>query len=414
MTPLAVQVVITGVGIVSPLGSSATAHYAAACAGKTGVRPIHRFEVDGLRTRIAGVVESESFEPDLGDACRLMDRFTQLAVMAARAATQDASITPGDGTLDPARVGVCLGTAQGGRISDEAMMESYFRLGRVRQAAAVPLIMPSGAASWVSILCKARGPTFSISSACASGVQSIGQGARLLREGACDVVLAGAADAPLTRHLFSAWGAVRATSARNDDPGRASRPFDRERDGFVLAEGAAVLVLESADRATRRGASIYAEIAGQGHTADAWDIVAPNPKGEGAARAIRVALAEARVPPEEVTLISAHGTSTRLNDAAEAAALHSVFGRDGNAAVMSLKSLTGHAMGASGAMEAATIALVLKQGLIPFHPNLQSVDADCRLNHVTDRAGRFGEGAAMVNSFAFGGANSCLVLTPWR
>lgn len=403
------QVVITGIGIVSPLGLTAAAHYEAACAGRTGVRPVDRFDVTGLRTRIAGVVDKESFEADLGDACRLMDRFSQLAVVAARAALKDAALgDPGD------RLGVCVGTAQGGRLSDETLMEHYFRTGGVKSAAAVPLIMPGSAASWVSMLCRARGPVFSISSACASGLQSIGQGARLLRAGVCDVVLAGAADAPIARHLFLAWAAMRATTARNHDPSGASRPFDLERDGFVMAEGAAVLVLESAAHATSRGASIYAEIAGQGDTADAWDIVAPNPSGEGAARAMRAALHDARITPEEVTLISAHGTSTRLNDLAEATALHEVFGQDGKAAVMSLKALTGHAMGASGAIEAATLALVLKQGLVPPHPNLPNVDPDCRLNHVRDRAGRYEGGAALANSFAFGGANSCLVLTPWN
>lgn len=409
------QIVITGIGIVSPLGLTAAAHYQAACAGRTGVRLIDRFDVTGLRTRIAGVVDKESFEEPLrGADTRLMDRFSQMAVVAARQALEDAGLRPGEGSLDPGRVAACVGTAQGGRVSDEELMESYFRLGRVRQAAAVPLIMPSGAASWVSILCDARGPCFSISNACASGVQSVAQGARLLRSGACDVVLAGASDAPLTRHLFSAWGAIRATSARNEDPGRASRPFDSGRDGFVLAEGAAVLVLEPASRALERGAAVYAKIAGLGDSADGSDIVAPDPSGSGAVRAMRAALAEAAIKPEEITLISAHGTSTRLNDAAEALALQNVFGVDGGAPVMSLKSLTGHAMGASGAIEVATLAMVLRNGVVPPHPNLTDVDPACRLNHVAGRPGRYEGGYALANSFGFGGVNSCLVLAPWK
>lgn len=412
---MADQVVITGVGIVSPLGLTAAAHYEAACAGRTGVRPVDRFDVTGLRTRIAGVVDKESFAEQLrGADSRLMDRFAQMAVVAAQEALEDAGIRPGDGSLDPGRLAVCVGTAQGGRVSDEELMESYFRLGRVRQAGAVPLIMPSAGASWVSIVCDARGPSFSISNACASGVQSLAQGARLLRSGACEAVLAGAADAPITRHLFSAWGTIRATSARNDDPSRASRPFDAGRDGFVLAEGAAVLLLERATRAMERGAPIYAEIVGSGDSSDACDIVAPDASGAGAVRAIRAALGDAGIEPDEVTLISAHGTSTRLNDAAEALALQSVFGVDGRAAVMSLKSMTGHAMGASGAIEVATLAMVLKNRVVPAHPNLTDADPACRLNHVSGQPGRYEGGFALANSFGFGGVNSCLVLAPWK
>jgi 3-oxoacyl-[acyl-carrier-protein] synthase II len=410
-------VVVTGLGVLSPLGLDAASHWRAALAGRSGVRTITAFPVDGLRTRFAG--QLEGFAPEgLIPAADLpqMDRFSQIAVVAAQQALADAGLRPGDGGLDPERVGVCIGTAQGGRIADEQAMEMYFRSeGRRTRPLAVPLIMPNAAAAWTGILCRARGPAFPVASACAAGLQSIAVGTLLLRSGAADVVLAGASDAPVTRTLLVAWGAARATSTRNDAPERASRPFDRGRDGFVLAEGAAVLVLERAPEAVARGARIYAEVAGHGHSADAHDIVAPDPDGAGAALAMRRALAEAEASFDQVAAVSAHGTSTRLNDAAEARALRAVLnGREAAVPVTALKSMTGHAMGASGAIEAATAALSLRDGLVAPTANLEDVDPDCALDHVVGAPRPLPEGVFLVNSFGFGGANASLALARWR
>ncbi|MBK5254680.1 MAG: beta-ketoacyl-[acyl-carrier-protein] synthase family protein [Vicinamibacteria bacterium] len=409
------RVVITGLGIVSPLGLDARAHYEAACDGRSGIRPIEHFDVTGLRTRFAGQVDGAGFAAALVDVDpSKMDRFAHLAVVASRAGLADARLRPGEDGVLSERVAVCIGTAQGGRIADEQAMERYFSGGgKFMRAAGVPLIMPSAATAWVGILCNARGPAFPLSTACAAGLQSVALGASLIQSGAADVVIAGAADAPIVRTMILAWCTARATSARNGDPRSASRPFDLGRDGFVLAEGAAALILESAEHAVGRGAQIYAEIRGQGHSSDGFDMVAPSPSGEGAARAMRAALKNAKAEPDQITIASAHGTSTRMNDAAEATALREVFGEKPGPAIMSLKSLTGHAMGASGAIEVATLAMVLKEGVIPPNPNLVEVDPACRLNHVAGSAGRYQGGLAIASSLAFGGANSSLVLAPW-
>jgi 3-oxoacyl-[acyl-carrier-protein] synthase II len=410
-------VVVTGLGVLSPLGLDAAAHWRAALAGRSAIRTITSFPVEGLRTRFAGQLEGFAAERLLPAAeLSQMDRFSQIAAVAAKQALADAGLAPGEDGLDPDRVGVCIGTAQGGRIADEQAMEMYFRSeGRRTRPLAVPLIMPNAAAAWAGILCRARGPTFPVASACAAGLQSIAVGVLLLRSGAADVVLAGASDAPVTRTLLVAWGAARATSTRNDAPERASRPFDRSRDGFVLGEGAAVMVLEGADAAAARGARVYASVSGHGHSADAHDIVAPDPEGAGAVLAMRRALDDAAVSPDQVAAVSAHGTSTRLNDAAEARALRAVLeGREAKVPVTALKSMTGHAMGASGAIEAATAVLALREGLIPPNANLEEVDPDCALDHVVGAPRALPEGVFLVNSFAFGGANASLVLARWR
>jgi 3-oxoacyl-[acyl-carrier-protein] synthase II len=409
--------VVTGLGVLSPLGLDAPSHWKAALLGRSAIRAVTSFPVEGLRTRFAG--QLDGFEPervirpaDLGQ----MDRFSQMAVAAARLALADAGLASGEGGGDPDRIGVCIGTAQGGRIADEQAMEMYFRSdGRRTRPLAVPLVMPNAAAAWVAITFHARGPAFPIASACAAGLQSVAVATLLLRAGAADVVLAGASDAPVTRTMMVAWGAARATSTRNDAPERASRPFDKGRDGFVLAEGAAVLVLERADDAIARGARIYAEVRGHGHSADAHDIVAPDPDGSGAALAMRRALADGGATPDQIAAVSAHGTSTRLNDVAEARALRAVLDRGADkVAVTALKSMTGHAMGASGAIEAATAALCLREGKVPPNANLEEIDPDCALDHVIVSPRPLPDGLFLVNSFGFGGANACLLLARWE
>jgi len=407
------RVAITGLGIVSPLGVSAQEHFAAALRGQSGIRAVTLFDVTGLRSHIAGqvgIADLGSMLPHL--SAMQMDRFSQLAAMAAREALTDASLDTTDGSIERSRMGVCIGTAQGGRISDEQLMARYFD-GRRPRPLAVPLVMPNAALAWVSIMAGAEGPGLPIASACAAGLQSIAMGARLIESGAADIVLAGASDAPVTRTMMMAWSGARATSVRNHDPEAASRPFDAERDGFVLAEGAAVLVLERGSRAEARGVRIYAQILGQGHTLDAHDIVSPAPDGRGGIASMRAALKDAQLEAREIAWLSAHGTSTKLNDAAERRAIQTVFGSHvTELKVTALKALTGHAMGASGAIEAATAALTIQTGQLAPNRNLTRPDPECDLRHVAT-PGETVSGPAMINSFAFGGANVSVVLGPW-
>ncbi len=405
--------VVTGIGILSPLGADTAAHWAGAREGRSGVRPITRFPVEGFRTRFAGQLPSfapEAFAPER--QLVQMDPFAQMAVAAAGLALRDAGLAPG-GNVDSFRVAVAVGTSQGGRVADEEVMGQYFRSdGRRVRPLAVPLIMPAAASSWVSIVHGARGPAYPITSACTTGLASIGLATQLLRtEAPVDVFLAGGADAPVTRSLLAGWCAARATSARNDDPERASRPFDAGRDGLVIAEGAGVLVLERLPHAAARRAHVYAEVRGFGATSDAHDLTAPDPGGEPAARAILAALEDAGAGPEEVGWVSAHGTSTRLNDAAETAALKRAFGGHARRlAISALKSMTGHTMGAAGAIEAATAALALRDGVVPPTINQETRDPDCDLDYVANAARPRPEGLALVESFAFGGANAALLL----
>jgi 3-oxoacyl-[acyl-carrier-protein] synthase II len=412
------RVVVTGLGILSPLGLEIASHWQAVRSGCSGIRAITRFATEGLRTRIAG--ELPGFDPRQTLEERVlvqMDRFAQMAVVAAFAAMRDAGLDARAHGLDPYRVGAAIGTAQGGRISDEEVMAQYFKSDGMRvRPLGVPLIMPSAATAWVSIQCGAKGASYPLTNACASGLNAIGLAAQLLRAGApVDVFLAGGSDAPVTRSMLAGWSATRATSARNDTPQQACRPFDRDRDGMVVSEGAAVLVLERQSHAERRSARIRGEVLGYGATCDAGDLALPDASGASAAEAIGAALRDAGVLREEIGYVSAHGTATRANDPAETRALERAFGEHSRRlAVSALKSMLGHTMGAAGAVESATALLALENGTIPPTINYTTPDPECDLDYVPGEARPHDGRCALVNSFAFGGANAALVLARWE
>ena len=406
------RVVVTGLGAVTPLGHSAEESWSNLCRGRSGIRPITQFDTSGLRTRIAGQVcdfEPAAFmDPRLADR---MDRFVQLGVAATRQAVQHARL-PIDGTSRWAeRVAVVMGTTFGGVLQVEQGCE------RVAAGAATrlsPFFVPGAlgnmAAGVTAMTLGARGPNLTVNQACASGTVAIGLGLRLLRAGEADAVVAGGCEAALSRVLYCGYHALKATTARNHEPERASRPFDRERDGFVPAEGAAALVLEPWDLAERRGAPILAELAGYGTGCDAYHLTRPDPSAEGCARCMQLALEDAGVPPEEVDHVNAHGTATRLNDTVEARAIRQVFGSAAaRLPVTANKSMIGHAIGAAGAIEAVFSVLTLRDGVIPPTVNYEYPDPECELDCVARAPRRAGVRTVLSNSFAFGGINASLV-----
>jgi 3-oxoacyl-(acyl-carrier-protein) synthase len=408
-------IVVTGVGIVSSLGTSAGVHFERLLAGASGIRPAVGFDTEGLRSRIAG--QALDFDPLLyvdRDRARMMDRCAQLGVAAALEALKDASLLPGSPAFDPARIAVSIGTAQGGRISDEEALAHYFaRDRRSIPVWAVPKIMPSAPAAWTALLTGARGPGCPISNACATGLNALGWAMQTLRaDPDIDAVLAGAADAPLTRSMVAAWSATRAISPTNEPPSDACRPFDAARNGFVLAEGAAVAVVERASAARARGARIVGELRGYAATNDAHDIVAPEPSGAAAGLAAGRALARAGVEPGSLAFVSAHGTGTRLNDVAETAALRHALGASAaTIPVVAFKAALGHAMGAAGAIEACTALLALQRGELPPSLNRTTPDPECDLNVSTQKRSLAPGAVALVESLAFGGSNAALVIS---
>jgi 3-oxoacyl-[acyl-carrier-protein] synthase II len=405
-------VVVTGIGLVTPLGCGTASNWQALAAGRSGIGPITHFDASPLPSRIAGQVQG--FEPD-----RFLDRkeqrrtdpFTQYALAAAQLAVEEAGLA---GPLaHPARVGVIVGTGIGGIQTLEECVPAFLARD-VRRVSPfmVPRLIPSMAASHVAIRFGARGPSYATSSACASGAHAIGDALHLLREGVQDVVLAGGAEAPVCLMGFLGFAAMRALStAFNDEPARASRPFDADRDGFVMAEGAGILVLETLEHARARGAVPVVEVAGYGATCDAHHLTQPAPDAAGAVTCMRLALADAGLAPGDIDYVNAHGTGTELNDLVETQAIRQVFGPDASRlAVSSTKSMTGHLLGAAGAVEAAYTALALQHGLVPPTINLDRVDPACDLDYVPHVARPMMLRAALTNSFGFGGTNACLAL----
>ncbi len=403
------RVAITGLGLISPLGNDVVSNWKAVIGGQSGIGSITRFDATPLPVRIAG--EVRGFDPAQyieKKEIKKMDAFVHYAVAAAQMAVDDAS-----GALrgvDPDRVGVIFGVGFGGIGSVEETAVGFLQLGmRKVSPFFIPRVIANMAPAHVAMRFGCRGINYSVASACASGGHALGEAARMIRDGTQDLVLAGGAEAPVTPLAVGGFAAMRALSTRNHDPQRASRPFDRDRDGFVVAEGAAVLVLEPLEVARARGARVYAELVGSAATADAYHITAPEPEGRGAATCMRLALASAGLLPQEVGYINAHGTSTPYNDANETAAIKAVFGAR-RVAVSSTKSMTGHTLGAAGAIEAAYTALAIFHGQIPPTINYENPDPVCDLDYVPNVARNQNVKVALSNSFGFGGANSCLVL----
>ncbi len=404
------RVVITGIGAVTPIGLGAAGLWEGLQRRESAIRCITRFDPSMFKSRIAGEVDG-FFPSDHIEERRVrrLDRFSQFSVAATRMALQDAHID--HAKEDPDRVGAMMGTALGGVAHGEAQYHNFLTTGPRTVDPALALTVFAGAASCnIAIEFGFTGPNSTNGMSCASGAIAIGEGFRAIVRGDADVMVAGGAEAPLAPLCFGAFAIIRAMSTRNDDPARASRPFDQDRDGFVMAEGAAVLILEERGRALARGAPIYAEICGFGLTNDAHHMTAPRPDGRQAARAMRNALTEAHVNPHEVGYINAHGSSTPLNDSTETASIKQVFGEHAyRLAFSGTKGYYGHALGASGAIEAAICALSSRNGWFPPTVNLDTPDPACDLTHVTGAGRVLAPDYLLSNSFGFGGINAALV-----
>ncbi len=408
------RVVITGMGCLSPLGCDLETTWSGAVEGRSGVGPITRFDPARHASRIAGQLPGE---PDLDDMppreVRRLDPFAAYALAAARAALDDAAWSADAVDLD--RVGVAVGTGIGGIQTlsqyDRVLMERGPR--RVTPFL-IPMVIGNIASGLISMRHGLRGPNLCHVSACATASHGIGEAARMIERGDADAMLAGGAEAPVTDLSVAGFAAMKALSTRNDEPERASRPFDRGRDGFVMGEGAGVLLLESLAHAQARGARIRAEVAGYGASADAAHLTLPDPTGDGARRCLQAALADAGVAPAEVDYVNAHATSTPSGDPVEATAIRAVFGEYTEALpVSATKSMTGHLLGAAGAVEAIFCVRAMETGLIPPTINLEDPDPECPLNHVAGKAREARVRVAVNNSFGFGGTNAALVLRAW-
>jgi len=404
------RVVVTGLGVVSPVGNSVPEFWEAVKAGKNGIGPITQINVEDMSVKIAG--EVKNFDPGLRmdpKEAKKMDRFSQYAVYAAREAWEDAGFV--EGAQDPERMGVCLGTGQGGSSSiEEGAARLYERgPGRVPPLTVIKVLPNIGAAN-VAISVGAQGPCQCIVTACAAGTDAIGTGLRWIQEGHADVVFAGGSEASVTRLAVASFAMIQALSTRNDDPGHASRPFDRDRDGFVMSEGCGVLVLEDYETAKARGARIYCELAGFGTTCDAHHLSAPDPEGRGAARAMTLALKDAGMVPQDIDYLNAHGTSTPLNDPIETKAIKLAFGDHARRLMISsTKSMIGHCVGAAGGVEAVATVLAIRDQFAPPTINLENPDPECDLDYVPNKGRSAPIRAAMKDSLGFGGQNAVII-----
>ena len=405
------RVWITGAGVVSPIGNTLQEFWDHLLQGESGAGPITRFDASAYDTRFACEVKGFTTEGALDrKEAKRMDRFVQYAVVAAQQAVRNSELDLE--AIDRTRAGVIIGSGIGGMETFEEQHASLLQKGPRRVSPFfIPMMIIDMAAGQVSIQLGLKGPNFATVSACASGAHAIGEALRLIRAGDADVILAGGSEATITPMAVAGFSSARALSTRNDDPTRASRPFDSERDGFVIGEGAAVLVLETEEHARRRGAQPYCELAGYGATGDAYHMTAPCVDGEGAARAMKRALEDAQMPSHDVQHINAHGTSTPAGDPAEVAAIKHVFGSHAcRLMVSSTKSMTGHLLGAAGGLEAVTVALTVARGVVPPTINLERPDPTCDLDFVPNQARTHRVTAAISNSFGFGGHNVTLAV----
>ncbi len=399
------RVVVTGLGIVSPLGSDVDSAYTNAINGVSGIVDLVGIEYDGLKVKIAGVVKDFDAKKHLtGRDIRRQDLFSQYAVYAAKEAFLDAGFE--DVNLE--RVGVLLGTGMGGMQTFARDLNKAFEggFGKIPPMF-IPMIIPNMASGNVSIALGAKGHSSVVTTACAAGTHAIGDAFRMIKHGYADVMISGGTEAGVNPYTLAGFNALTALST-NEDATKASRPFDKDRDGFVLGEGAGILVLESYDSAKSRGAHIYAEVVGYGSTSDAYHITAPN--GDGAIMAMKEALKEAGMEPKDISYINAHGTSTPLNDQFETKAIKSVFGDDAyNVAISSTKSMHGHALGGTGGIEAVLSIKTIEKGIIPPTINYEKADENCDLDYVPSVSRKADVKAVMSNSLGFGGHNAILI-----
>ena len=409
------RVVITGLGVVTPCGIGVDNFWKSMVEGKSGVSAIERISTEGQTVKIAAEIKDKDFNPedyiDPKDAKR-MDRFTQFAVVAADEAIADAKLD--EAGYDPYRIGVIVSSAAGGFHTFEKNHLAMIEKGPTKGSPfTVPMLIVDMASGRVSIKHGYKGLNKIVASACATGTHSVGDAFRSIQYGDADAIVAGGCEATITTLGVGAFTACRALSKRNDEPEKASRPYDKDRDGFIMGEGAAVLVLEEYEHAKKRGAKIYAEIVGYGQTADAHDIVAPDPEGRGAYKSMEFALKDAELKPEDIDYINPHGTSTGLGDIAESQAIEQIFGdkeKNPNLLVSSTKSMHGHMLGATGAVEAVVCVKAITDGVVPPTINLDNQDEHvANLDYVPHKARNKKVRAALSNSFGFGGHNATLV-----
>jgi beta-ketoacyl-acyl-carrier-protein synthase II len=406
------RVVVTGMGVVSPLGSDVERFWSRLTAGESGIGPVTRFDVSKYDTRFGGEVREFHAEDYLDKKeIRRADLFVQYAIGATAQAVKQAGVSPE--TVDPDRYGVVVGSGIGGIATFEDQHRILLEKGPSRVSPFfIPMMISDMASGMVSIQFGAKGPNYCTVSACSSGAHAVGDAFRIIQMNEADVMISGGAEAPVTPVSFAGFCSMKAMSTRNDDPQRASRPFDAQRDGFVMGEGAGIVVLEELEHAKRRGVKILAEVVGYGATGDAHHITAPAPEGEGAARAMRAAIRDSGLGLESFGYLNAHGTSTPLNDKFETQAIKSVFGdRAKKLPVSSTKSMTGHLLGAAGGLETIICVLALERQTIPPTINYETPDPDCDLDYVPNTARAVEMQAALSNSLGFGGHNVTLALS---
>jgi 3-oxoacyl-[acyl-carrier-protein] synthase II len=407
------RVVVTGLGVVAPNGNDVKAFWDNLVAGKGGAGRVTHFDAGEFSSQVA--CEIKDFNPEQyvdAKALRRMDTFVQYAVVSAVMAMDDAGLKVDQDGLEATRIGVIVGSGIGGiGVIEEQHTVLLDKGPRRVKPLLIPMLISNMASGQLSIYFNAKGPNSCVVTACATAAHCIGDAYRVIERGDADVMIAGGTEAAITPLGFAGFCMMKALSTRNDDPEHASRPFDRERDGFVIGEGAGILVLEEFERAKNRGADIYAEIVGYGMTADAYHITAPDPEGDGGSRAMRMAVDHAGLNPEDVDYINAHGTSTPLNDVAETIAIKKAFGDHAyKLAVSSTKSMTGHLLGAAGGAESVATVLTIKSGIIHPTINYEYPDPECDLDYVPNEAREADVKVAITNSFAFGGQNATLAL----
>ncbi len=409
------RVVITGMGIISPVGTGIEQFYNALKEGKSGIGLVTRFDTEGYDTKIAG--EIKDFDPlqyiDRKEAKR-MDRYTQYAVAAAKMAIDHAKLDTN--TIDQNHFGVCIGSGIGGMETLEAQHDVLREKGPGRISPFfVPMMISNIAAGNISIAFNAKGPNMTVVTACASATNAMGEAFKMIQRGDANVMITGGSEAAITPLAFAGFCAMKAMSTRNDDPTGASRPFDKDRDGFVMGEGAGILIFEELEHAIARGAVIYGEVVGYGATGDAHHITAPAPEGEGAFRSMDMAVKDAGIKPEELDYINAHGTSTDMNDKFETMAIKSLMGEHAKeVAISSTKSMTGHLLGAAGAVEAIACLMAINESIIPPTINYTTPDENCDLYYVPNKAIERNVEYALSNSLGFGGHNASIILKKYK
>ncbi len=406
------RIVVTGLGVLASIGSDVNSFWDSLIAGRSGIGPVTRFDSTDIASKVASEVRDwdPATEMDPKEV-RRNDRYVHLALAAARRAMTDAGLSKED--LEPERTGVLVGSGIGGLETVESQLGVLFEKGPRRVSPfMIPSLIANIAGGVIAIELGAQGPNFAIVSACASGSHAIGEALRMMRSGLADVMLAGGSEACVTRIGFAGFCSMKAMSTRyNDDPARASRPFDAGRDGFVMGEGAGVLVLETLEHAKARGATIYAELAGYAATCDAYHITSPDLEAKALTRCMHLSLGDARQAPEDIAYVNAHGTSTPYNDRSETLALKNVFGAHAKngLAISSTKSMTGHLLGAAGAIEAATVCKAIENNIAPPTINYEEPDPECDLDYVPNKAREMPIDVAMTNNSGFGGHNASLI-----